>query len=223
MWTSRNISCLDSHVQLRGFCTALRNSHRSRKKCYAEEEIEKDDPRPAARVTEATSEKSGFLPSLLPFHSFKYFTLDFEILKIDGALFDSGQSAPLMVFHIPALFDIRLSNPLQLSSPAGANQYLFSVLTMCSGIFVPLSEPDHLWKSQHGQKISLIQSLFPADRQLVCNSSMLSPWAVDFCGLSTCWVCGCFSVCMVWVGTHTQNEGCGWQGSPTVFFLEQGR
>lgn len=128
-----------------------------------------------------------------------------------------------MVFHIPALFDIRLSNPLQLSSPAGANQYLFSVLTMCSGIFVPLSEPDHLWKSQHGQKISLIQSLFPADRQLVCNSSMLSPWAMDFCGLSTCWVCGCFSICTVWVGTHTQNEGCGWQGSPTVFFLEQGR
>lgn len=69
---------------------------------------------------------------------------------------------------------------------------------------------------------SLIKSTFPADRQLVCNSSMISPWAMDFSGLVTCWVCGWFSICTVWLGTHTLKKECGWQGNFTVFFPERG-
>lgn len=65
---------------------------------------------------------------------------------------------------------------------------------------------------------SLIQSMFPADRQLVCNSSMISPWAMDFSRLVTCWVCGLFSICIVWVGAHTPHKGCGWLGSHSVAF-----
>lgn len=28
---------------------------------------------------------------------------------------------------------------------------------------------------------------------------------MDFSGLVTCWVCGWFSICTVWVGTHTRE------------------
>lgn len=84
---------------------------------------------------------------------------------------------------------------------------------MCSGIFVPLREP--AWSED-----SLIQSMFPADRQLVCNSSVISSWVMDFSGLATCWVWGWNSICMVW-WEQTPNEGYGWQSHCGVFFLEQ--
>lgn len=65
---------------------------------------------------------------------------------------------------------------------------------LCSSLRAKPSLEKSAWSED-----SLIQSLFPADRQLVCNSSMLSPWAMDFFGLLTCWVCGYFSTCT-----------CGW-------------
>lgn len=64
--------------------------------------------------------------------------------------------------------------------------------------------------------------MFPADRQLVCNSSMISPRAMDFSGLATCWVCSWFSICTVWVGKHAPRERCGWQESCTAVFHKKG-
>ena len=95
------------------------------------------------------------------------------------------------------------------------------MLTMCSGIFVPLSEPDLLRKPAWYED-SLIQSMFPADRQLVGNSSVISPWVYGFF-----WIGDLLGVWLVLnmhgVGgdTHKGNEGRGWQGNWTVFFLAQ--
>lgn len=48
--------------------------------------------------------------------------------------------------------------------------------------------------------------MFPADRQLVGNSSMIPPWAYGFFWTGDLLgVCGWFSICMVWVGTHTRE------------------
>ena len=34
---------------------------------------------------------------------------------------------------------------------------------------------------------------------------MISPWAMDFSGLVTHWVCSWFSIYRVWMGTHTRE------------------
>lgn len=64
--------------------------------------------------------------------------------------------------------------------------------------------------------------MLPADRQLVCNSSMISPRAMDFSGLVTCWVCSWFSICTVWVGKHAPSQRGGWQGSCPAAFNKKG-
>lgn len=64
--------------------------------------------------------------------------------------------------------------------------------------------------------------MFPADRQLVGNSSMIPPWAYGFF-----WTGDLLGVWLVLnmhgVGgdTHKGNERRGWQGDCTVFFLDQ--
>lgn len=121
-----------------------------------------------------------------------------------------------MVFHTQHCL-ISDSNPLWLSSPAGSNQYLFSMLIMCSGIFGPLGGRSSLEKSA-GSQDPLIQSTLPADRQLVCHLSMIPPWAMDFPGWATCRVCAWFSGRIVPVGTYTHRRAMLWQGSCTLFF-----
>lgn len=123
-------------------------------------------------------------------------------------------------FPHPAL--ISESNPLWLSSPAGSNQYLFSMLIMCSGIFGPLGGRSSLEKSAWSQD-PLIQSMLPAGRQLVCHLSMIPPWAMDFSGWATCRVCAWFSGRVVPVGTDTHRKAMLWRGSCTLFFSPRHR
>ena len=64
--------------------------------------------------------------------------------------------------------------------------------------------------------------MFPADRQLVGNSSMISPWALDFFRFGDpLGVRLVLNIQSVDGDTHKGSERCGWQGNSTVFLLDQ--
>lgn len=112
------------------------------------------------------------------------------------------------------------SDPLCIRSPS-RGQSIFSMLTMCSGIFVPLAQPRPSLEKPAWSEDSLIQSMSPADRQLVCNSSMVSSWAMDFSGLATCWARGWNSICVGWSGNtlRMKDVAGGSTAGPSFFEL----
>lgn len=136
-WTLQSIRCLDIFFQLTGSDTALWKGiglGRSKPENTIWYRLQGRRPRGSKANKREYLHPVSILTIFSAFLPLKYSTPIFEISQINGANILSHEHSN--AFPHPSTFWHQQLTHSSLAPQQGTNQYLFSVLTMCSGIFV---------------------------------------------------------------------------------------